>query len=281
MPRSIPCRLFVILARAAARAVIFRRGPTRWVQQILWDTKRDTFTPGGRFHGHVYVRRCDLSPDGSKLLYFALNGRYYSKIGGTWTAISDVPSFTALALWPNGTSYGGGGLFAGEREILLNDYIAPHPGLEPPPWLSITGRPDGPGTECLSVYYPRLRREGWSLVSSTERTAHTRIDVWEKPIGKRGVRLRKHAVATSGERAEGRGCYYDEHSIVSARGDEVELPRAEWADVDHNGRLVVARDGKLEVVDARGDLGATIAELADFNDALPRRDRERASARRR
>jgi hypothetical protein len=264
---SFPCRLFVIMARTAARAVIFRRGPGKRVQQILWDTAHDTFTPGQWFHGRIYVRRCDLSPDGSKLIYFAIKGR--SELG-TWTAISNVPYFTALALWPNGTSYGGGGLFVSDREILLNDHVAPFAGHELPPSVSIVGRPDGPGAEDLTVYYPRLRREGWSLVSSATPTPHTRVDVWEKVISKRGVRLRKRAIATSEEREEGKGCYYDEHSLVSPDGEEIALPRAEWADVDHAGRLV----------DAKEQLGATIAELANFNAARPARVPPPESARR-
>jgi hypothetical protein len=38
-----PCRLFILFARSAPRAVIFRRGPTEWFQLILWHTDGDTF----------------------------------------------------------------------------------------------------------------------------------------------------------------------------------------------------------------------------------------------
>jgi hypothetical protein len=195
-------------------------------------------------------------------MYFALNGRRHAATQGTWTAISAVPYFTALTLWPNGSTYGGGGLFVDDRRILLNDHVAPLPGLALPEQMSIAGRPDGPGSEDLAVYYPRLRRDGWSLVSSSKPTPRTDVDVWEKAVGERGLRLRKRTVATIEARAEGQGCYFDEHSLVDARGHETELPRAEWADLDQTGRLVVARDGKLEVVDRRGELGATVAELA-------------------
>src|SRR5689334_24179596 len=49
--RRGPCRLFCILARDAATGVIFRRGPSRWVQLIKWNTATDTFEPGQWFHG--------------------------------------------------------------------------------------------------------------------------------------------------------------------------------------------------------------------------------------
>ncbi len=40
---ATPCRLSIILARAAPVGVIFRRGPTDWVQLIKWNTDRDSF----------------------------------------------------------------------------------------------------------------------------------------------------------------------------------------------------------------------------------------------
>lgn len=38
---------------------------------------------------------------------------------GTWTAISTVPYFTALAHWPAYGHWTGGGLFAGSNRIVL------------------------------------------------------------------------------------------------------------------------------------------------------------------
>ena len=35
-----PARLFVILAREAHKAVIFRRVPSLWTQVIVWDTQK-------------------------------------------------------------------------------------------------------------------------------------------------------------------------------------------------------------------------------------------------
>lgn len=91
------CRLFVLTARASRKAVIFRRGPSRHVAVISWDLARDTFTVGQWFTGRIYERRCDLSPDGEMLVYFAAGWR---RQPFTWTAISRPPFLTALALWP-------------------------------------------------------------------------------------------------------------------------------------------------------------------------------------
>ena len=67
------------------------------------------------FKGRIYERRCDLSPDGQLLGYFAadrLSGF------GTWTAVSRPPFLTALALWPKGDAWGGGAFFQDSCNLL-------------------------------------------------------------------------------------------------------------------------------------------------------------------
>jgi hypothetical protein len=90
-------RLFVIMARKAPIAAIIRRGPSKQVRLIAWNTDTDTFEGGQWLKGRIYERRCDLSPDGRYLIYFAANHKspIYS-----WTAISRLPYLTALAFWP-------------------------------------------------------------------------------------------------------------------------------------------------------------------------------------
>ena len=92
-------RLFVILARAAPVGVIFRRGPSKQVQLIKWDTSKDHFEYGQWFKGRIYERACDLSPNGDKLIYLA--AKWGKKPIETWTAISKPPYLTALVLWDN------------------------------------------------------------------------------------------------------------------------------------------------------------------------------------
>ena len=66
-------RLYAILARESHRAVVFRRGPSKQVLLVSWNTDTDAFTEGQWLKGRIYERRCDLSPDGELLLYFAAN----------------------------------------------------------------------------------------------------------------------------------------------------------------------------------------------------------------
>src|SRR6516162_6940589 len=105
---TMKANLFVILARNAPCGVIFRRGPSKQVLVIKWSLRNDTFEGGQWLKGRIYERRCDLSPSGEKLIYFA--GNYRSKNGPlTWTAVSRTPYLTALAMWPKGDAWGGGG----------------------------------------------------------------------------------------------------------------------------------------------------------------------------
>lgn len=68
---SSPARLHAIIARERRRAVVFRRGPSKKVAVIGWNLNTDEFTIGQWFKGRIYEYRCDLSPDGRYLLYFA------------------------------------------------------------------------------------------------------------------------------------------------------------------------------------------------------------------
>lgn len=119
-------RLFVIQARDEPIAVILRRGPSRWYHVIQWDTRRDTFSHGAWFKGRIYEERCDVSPDGRLFLYFVLKGsRSSTEFTHAWTAVSRVPWLHALVLWPQGTTYGGGGRFIDNRTIALRGVLDP------------------------------------------------------------------------------------------------------------------------------------------------------------
>ena len=64
-------RLHAILARRGSNAVVFRRGPSNKVAVVGWNRSNDTFTLGQWLHGRIYPLRCDLSPKGEYLIYFA------------------------------------------------------------------------------------------------------------------------------------------------------------------------------------------------------------------
>jgi hypothetical protein len=118
--RRPPPRLAVIMARDAHEAVIFRRGPTEWFQVIRWDTRHDRFHDGAWIRGRIYPQKCDLSPDGTLLVYSVhKSAGLRTPYTDCWTGISRSPWLNALALWPMGTTYGGGGRFDAARSVTL------------------------------------------------------------------------------------------------------------------------------------------------------------------
>ena len=167
--KAAPARLYCLLAREARSGVIFRRGPTRHVLLIKWNLDGDTFEFGQWLKGRIYERRCDLSPSGDKLIYFAAT---YKEPLMSWTALSKPPWLTAIALWPKGDGWNGGGFFNTDTDLVLN-----HPQdqseLQPDSDLGdvrVTGHAPYRG-EDDTVYHHLLRRGGWVF---------TQEAVWKK-----------------------------------------------------------------------------------------------------
>jgi hypothetical protein len=260
---KFPARLHVILARKADTAVIIRRGPAKSVCTILWDRKRDTFELGQWMRGRIYERRCDLSPDGRFFLCFAMNGRWHSEAKGSWTAISRAPYLKAVTLFAKGDCWNGGGLFLSNSEFWLNDgyghtemksfrQLKRNPTYQPPAYY---------GGECLTPYYNRLQRDGWTLLNTD--------NYGEVLFGKnlpKGWILRKHAFAGIGS-PPGRGCYWDAHELLhESSGTVLAYPEWEWADFDRN-RLVWACNGQLWSASLNRSGKMTDEKLLhDFND---------------
>ena len=95
----------------SSTAVVLRRGGSKVFCVIGWDLTTDRFQVGQWCKHKIYPHRCDISSDGRYLVYFALNGRWQSQTRGSFTAISRAPYLKALYLWPQGDTWGGGGLF--------------------------------------------------------------------------------------------------------------------------------------------------------------------------
>lgn len=274
------CRLYVILARDAPRAVIFRRGPSEQVMLALWHTDTDEVQEGQWLKGRIYERRADLCPDGTKLLYFA--AQYRRREMPTWSAISTPPWLTALVRWPKGDAWGGGGLWDSNTSVALNHPygdMALDPASRVPPKLRIREMGlRGRGGEDFPLLGMRLMRDGWRVVSTG---GDTRPNFAESPVWKydpaweygrsrpkeRTLEIRMRILAIS---ERGGDWYVVEHRVVRIDGDReqvlLELGRTEWADWDQRGDLVFARSGVLYRVRPRdGHLGEA-TEVIDLRD---------------
>lgn len=115
-------QLHLFFARDVPQAVILRQGPSKVYRMILWNTDNDTFEDGQWLCHKVYHERCCLSADGKHFLYFAANWKKSGDIKGSYTAISRPPYFTALVLYPQGDTWGGGGVFVGNDLYIVNTY---------------------------------------------------------------------------------------------------------------------------------------------------------------
>lgn len=271
--------LFVILARNGRHAVIFRRAPSKQVLLIKWDRRHDRFEIGQWFKGRIFERRCDLSPSGEMLVYLA--AKHKGPIG-TWTAISRPPYVTALALWPNMGTWGGGGLFESEYSLLLN-HNALHrtlaDGFQLPKQMRVHPLGAGAGRgEDAPIYRERLERDGWTLTQKGkckdyDGDAPVKWRFLEPQIHEKCVMRRKAACRLQmilrglGERS---GLWYLlDYEILDENGESrLKLPHTDWADWDENGDLLFSQRGKLFRLawsKARSGDGEAARELADFS----------------
>jgi len=273
-PAEASCKLFVILARQAPVGVIFRRGPSEWIQLIRWNTADDTFEEGQWLHGRIYAKRCDLSPDGTKLLYFAAKYRdstYDASYTHAWTAVSKPPWLTALALWPKGDTWAGGGLFHDNSHIWLNhrpDQAKAHPDHQPPEGLYINPNPFATG-EDYPLYANRLDRDGWrykqhgSFVHRGGVWVTEKEEICIKTDPTRRFELQMTLLGLQPSTAGGAQIYdFTVRDLVNSATHNV--PADQWADWDHRGRLVYVQDGVLFAGPVHPGAQLDTDKIADF-----------------
>lgn len=241
IPSGGPPRLSVLLAADAPVGVVLRRGPSKLVRIFVWNRENDKFKPGSWFKGRIYAQRSDISPDGRHLIYFALGGVAWAipATRGTWTAISQLPSLKASALWGQGDTWSGGGFFLSNDTFCLHVddqtfLIRDHSGLR------------------KEIYGPHLRfrsreeRDGWRRTGDTDRP------VIEKTI-RNGWILRK-----LGWRAQGG------YELEQPEECRLRFPLWEWAEWDRK-RLVWAENGCLRSARIGSHKLGPIRTLYDFN----------------
>lgn len=250
-------RVFAILARDAPVGVIFRRGPSKQVLLIKWNLEDDSFEPGQWFKGRIYERRCDLSPSGRRLIYFAAD---YKEPYFSWTAVGRPPYLTALALWEKGDCWGGGGLFEKESSILLNHASGFRPVPKEsklPRWMKVRplGAHAGAG-EDHPIYHLRLIRDGWALVQEGRTTMNKHgskvwieIDppeIYTKPFHFADGATVHLRMCLHGINERDGSWYILEYELKEREtGQAVSLGRIDWADWDRNGDLLFAREGRV------------------------------------
>ena len=262
---SFPARLHVLIPANSDTAVVIRRGPSKHTCVLSWNMQTDEVKLGQWLKGRIYERRSDISPDGKYWIYFAMNGHWGSESKGSWTAIARAPYLKAIAFFPKGDCWHGGGLFTGNRKYWLNGCYFHEPSittkdLKPDEKFRSLGNYGG---ECPSVYYNRLQRDGWTLADREENGRYDARVFFEKELP-HGWVLKKICHEQIGA-PKGKGCYWDEHMLLSKAGVEFDFPVWEWAEWAGDD-IAFAREGCLFRIGIRNAEELSAESLIhDFN----------------
>jgi hypothetical protein len=254
-PTKSQTRLYVLIARNAPVGVVVRRGPSKNVLLSKWNLRSDIFEHGQWLKNRVYERRCDLSPDGELLIYFAAN---YKRPLWSWTAISRPPYLSALALWKKGDGWGGGGLFSTPSEILLNhrsDEMTLAEGSVLPNQVEVKPFGDRPGWgEDDPIWSARLARDGWQLMQYPSfpkpdfgAKVAWNLDppiIWQKPHPRSTPKCALR-MAIRGIHEKDGPWYVTDYDLLGPGETVLLLGRCDWADWDPNGDLLFAQSGRI------------------------------------
>lgn len=232
-------RIEMLHARKTNETVIFRRGPSKWVQLLKWNTNKDKITPGQWFKGNIYARKADLSPCGNYLIYFAAKFKK-AKNQYAWTAISKPPYLTAIALWKKGDTFNGGGLFESSKKIYLS-HTKSESKLEQ--GFSI----DRLQVKIKETRFPfdyieveRMKRDGW--VWSTQKG----MNLNSSDIQYSKLLNEKTKILHVGKKKTDYGCSenpYKWKTFIEGKQGVIEIEDYENIDSNIDGRILMSKNG--------------------------------------
>lgn len=255
-------RIYCIAATDAPIVAVFLRGPTDWSHVGLWKLDDGSYDAGAWFHGRLFPRRSDVSPDGRLLCCFAHKPAATWNRGEAWVAISKLPWLTALYAFGTCGTHTRGYHFTHERDADDETSVLPISwGLRATP----------------AIQFATERRRGWQ--ESPDSPPRQPDDAWD---AYRNARLRKPQ--PGGNRmlcVQSVGLAGGEFGIDFAvdglrvrywleRDGVVEsLTDVQWADWDARGRLLTAtREARLKILDVSGDTPRIEGEI-DLSELAP------------
>jgi hypothetical protein len=113
-------RIHLLAARTRPVVIVIRRKPTRVFHVLRWNTRLDTIEAGSWFYGRLYEKRCDVSPDGEWMVYFAAGST--RSVSSTWTGLARPPWLKAVAFCPGSGTWLGGGFWRDAGTLCVTAY---------------------------------------------------------------------------------------------------------------------------------------------------------------
>ena len=276
-------RIFFIKAQKVNKAIVFRRGPTDWIQMIVWDLNSDLFEFGQWINKKVPMRNCDVSPSGKYLIYLVDNFEH----GNSRTVISKPPFWTALTAWEHGDPLfdSGGGLFAEEKTILLN--LQDRTALDKYPIpFDMTIHPFQSQKEynlwkghINLLHEHRLELNGWILHDDEDFVNKETAEIVSKNGSQIIPKLWKKRI-TNSVSLYMITLYHFEHqknfdSFYLVRKEEkIKLEGITWADIDDRNRIIATKEGRLYASKISDDSSVdyiNLEMLHDLNSQKPKR----------
>lgn len=263
MSTTIPPRLWIVHRPETHHALVIRRGPGKITGFFGWNRRTNEVTVGQWMKGKVYPFRSDISPKGKYVIYFSLNGRWTSETKGSYTAISRYPYLKALDLWPKGDAWHGGGLFASEKEYLLNGIYIDKPLCQSGKFKVKTGLLSSPvrSGEDPGIYFPKLLRNGWEYTGVSEE-GKDKVHHFTKAVNRKLTLEKSFHVSLNSP--VGKGVYYETHKVKGLKEDTFEHLDFENLDV-YRSQLFWTTAGQLFTARFKHGEIFTPVMVHDFN----------------
>jgi hypothetical protein len=218
----------------------------------MWDLVSGDFQEGAWFRGTLYPQRCDLSPGGRWLCYFAFKHDSAWPAGPTYNAISRPPWLKALAAWQEHGTWSRGFHFVTEPSV----WEVGDPTVGEAPVRGVVGL-----RQTAPTQFATERRRGWRESAATP--PRDPEDMWDE---RRDVVMEKpapgggHSLLTVAGRFEAfRACPHlwppnpAAYQLLYRKTCSV-VEGAQWADWTPDGNLAVAtQGGALQIRDGMGE----------------------------
>ncbi|WP_146185934.1 hypothetical protein [Flavobacterium album] len=267
---------------------------------LIWNLDNDSIEPGQWIDKKIQVRRCDISPTGTYLIYLIDHEEYQPSRIITRTVISRPPYWMDLAAWEHeNTLFGtGGGLFDDENTIVLNvnNPVEPLSGLPIPASVKIATVKTGNDYnvwkgQINTLLDHRLQREGWAEISDDKFVAaetsgithrnpnpiwaelqHASLELIVPKLWKKAITNSTSLLRISFYHSEHRKNF--DFFYIAKKDKKTKLKGIKWADTDNNNRIIATKEGRLYASKVLGDGSVDYANLElilDLNPQQPKR----------